>query len=354
MRTTGGGRCTTRPRRTPGRAAPPTASTTASTPRRTPWADRRPTGRSRWTTRSRWCHCPTRACRRRTSRRNPGHRLPRRSRPRLPRRSPRPRAPSRSGAPPGRPPPDLLSRGPSRYGHPPPTRPPCRSRPGPRPYAPTSATSGTVPPPTKPSPPHCPPQAPTTSTASSPTRSSTAPGTGRTPCGPRPYAATRRASGASRAATPCSPRASVPGTAPLSSSRWPAAPGARNGRRLAAADACRWIGGSVARSHARLSDDIRAGRRGDLKSGLQRLTDRTYGKLRGPGRRARHRTVRVQRRPALSAAVRRPGVPYPGVLRHRRGRPLPPARRGLAGPRPRAPRDAAGRRQARRVPAGTG
>ncbi|WP_203183326.1 protein phosphatase 2C domain-containing protein [Streptomyces pratensis] len=50
--------------------------------------------------------------------------------------------------------------------------------------------------------------------------------------------------------------------------------------RPAAADACRWIGGAVARSHARLSDDIRAGRRGDLKSGLHRLTDRTYGKLR--------------------------------------------------------------------------
>ncbi|WP_406391123.1 protein phosphatase 2C domain-containing protein [Streptomyces sp. NBC_00887] len=49
---------------------------------------------------------------------------------------------------------------------------------------------------------------------------------------------------------------------------------------LAAADACRWIGGAVGRSHARLSDDIRAGRRGDLKSGLHRLTDRTYGKLR--------------------------------------------------------------------------
>lgn len=49
---------------------------------------------------------------------------------------------------------------------------------------------------------------------------------------------------------------------------------------LAAADACRWIGGAVARSHARLSDDIRAARRGDLKSGLHRLTDRTYGKLR--------------------------------------------------------------------------
>ncbi|WP_329206158.1 protein phosphatase 2C domain-containing protein [Streptomyces sp. NBC_00683] len=49
---------------------------------------------------------------------------------------------------------------------------------------------------------------------------------------------------------------------------------------LAAADACRWIGGAVGRSHTRLSDDIRAGRRGELKSGLHRLTDRTYGKLR--------------------------------------------------------------------------
>ncbi|MEU1127255.1 hypothetical protein ABZ371_27645, partial [Streptomyces sp. NPDC005899] len=45
-------------------------------------------------------------------------------------------------------------------------------------------------------------------------------------------------------------------------------------------DACRWIGGAVARSHARLCDDIRAGRRSDLKSGLHRLTDRAYGKLR--------------------------------------------------------------------------
>lgn len=49
---------------------------------------------------------------------------------------------------------------------------------------------------------------------------------------------------------------------------------------LAAADACRWIGRAVARSHIRLSEDIRAGRRGDLKAGLHRLTDRTYGKLR--------------------------------------------------------------------------
>ncbi|WP_435597215.1 protein phosphatase 2C domain-containing protein [Streptomyces anulatus] len=58
--------------------------------------------------------------------------------------------------------------------------------------------------------------------------------------------------------------------------------GRRDGEaaHLAAADACRWIGGAVARSHIRLSEDIRAGRRGDLKAGLHRLTDRTYGKLR--------------------------------------------------------------------------
>ncbi|MFE4797372.1 protein phosphatase 2C domain-containing protein [Streptomyces sp. NPDC056708] len=60
------------------------------------------------------------------------------------------------------------------------------------------------------------------------------------------------------------------------------ATGARATERahLAAADACRWIGGAVGRSHVRLSEDIRAGRRGDLKSGLHRLTDRSYGKLR--------------------------------------------------------------------------
>ncbi|WSJ42743.1 protein phosphatase 2C domain-containing protein [Streptomyces sp. NBC_01317] len=55
---------------------------------------------------------------------------------------------------------------------------------------------------------------------------------------------------------------------------------ATEGAHLAAADACHWIGGAVGRSHGRLSDDIRAGRRGDLKAGLQRLTDRGYGKLR--------------------------------------------------------------------------
>ncbi|NWF26463.1 protein phosphatase 2C domain-containing protein [Streptomyces sp. PKU-EA00015] len=49
---------------------------------------------------------------------------------------------------------------------------------------------------------------------------------------------------------------------------------------LAAADATRWIGTAVGRSHARLAEDIRAGRRGDLKSGLHRLTDRGFGRLR--------------------------------------------------------------------------
>ncbi|MFD7441286.1 protein phosphatase 2C domain-containing protein [Streptomyces sp. NPDC059909] len=55
---------------------------------------------------------------------------------------------------------------------------------------------------------------------------------------------------------------------------------ATEGAHRAAADATRWIGGAVGRSHVRLAEDIRAGRRGDLKSGLQRLTDRSFGKLR--------------------------------------------------------------------------
>ncbi|MEV8593089.1 protein phosphatase 2C domain-containing protein [Streptomyces sp. NPDC052012] len=48
----------------------------------------------------------------------------------------------------------------------------------------------------------------------------------------------------------------------------------------AAAEACRWIGRAVGRSHARLVEDLRAARRGDLKSGLHRLTDRSLGRLR--------------------------------------------------------------------------
>ncbi|MEU4932772.1 protein phosphatase 2C domain-containing protein [Streptomyces yokosukanensis] len=52
------------------------------------------------------------------------------------------------------------------------------------------------------------------------------------------------------------------------------------GAHLAAAEACRWIGRAVGRSHHRLVEDIRAARRGELKSGLHRLTDRSLGNLR--------------------------------------------------------------------------
>ncbi|WP_329269366.1 protein phosphatase 2C domain-containing protein [Streptomyces sp. NBC_01451] len=52
------------------------------------------------------------------------------------------------------------------------------------------------------------------------------------------------------------------------------------GAHRAAAEACQWIGRAVGRSHARLAEDLRAARRGDLKSGLQRLTDRSLGRLR--------------------------------------------------------------------------
>ncbi|MGW7298769.1 protein phosphatase 2C domain-containing protein [Streptomyces sp. NPDC054829] len=52
------------------------------------------------------------------------------------------------------------------------------------------------------------------------------------------------------------------------------------GAHRAATEACQWIGRAVGRSHARLAEDIRAARRGDLKSGLHRLTDRSLGKLR--------------------------------------------------------------------------
>ncbi|MFJ8792639.1 protein phosphatase 2C domain-containing protein [Streptomyces sp. NPDC102462] len=52
------------------------------------------------------------------------------------------------------------------------------------------------------------------------------------------------------------------------------------GAHRAAAEACQWIGRAVGRSHQRLVEDIHAARRGDLKSGLHRLTDHSLGKLR--------------------------------------------------------------------------
>ncbi|WP_323181870.1 protein phosphatase 2C domain-containing protein [Streptomyces sp. NBC_01408] len=55
-----------------------------------------------------------------------------------------------------------------------------------------------------------------------------------------------------------------------------AAPGAAD----AAAELGRTVAAAVGRSQERLADDIRAGRRDALLSGLQRLTDRGYGRLR--------------------------------------------------------------------------
>ncbi|MFJ3336431.1 protein phosphatase 2C domain-containing protein [Streptomyces sp. NPDC086766] len=52
------------------------------------------------------------------------------------------------------------------------------------------------------------------------------------------------------------------------------------GAHRAATEACQWIAQAVGRSHGRLAEDIRAARRGDLKSGLHRLTDRSLGRLR--------------------------------------------------------------------------
>ncbi|MEW1776822.1 protein phosphatase 2C domain-containing protein [Streptomyces sp. NPDC086777] len=52
------------------------------------------------------------------------------------------------------------------------------------------------------------------------------------------------------------------------------------GAHRAAAELCQWIARAVGRSHQRLTDDIQAARRGDLKSGLHRLTDRSLGRLR--------------------------------------------------------------------------
>ncbi|MFE7235403.1 protein phosphatase 2C domain-containing protein [Streptomyces sp. NPDC057596] len=52
------------------------------------------------------------------------------------------------------------------------------------------------------------------------------------------------------------------------------------GAHRAAGEVCQWIAEAVGRSHARLAEDIGAARRGDLKSGLHRLTDRSLGRLR--------------------------------------------------------------------------
>ncbi|MFG2212433.1 protein phosphatase 2C domain-containing protein [Streptomyces sp. NPDC048638] len=58
-------------------------------------------------------------------------------------------------------------------------------------------------------------------------------------------------------------------------------PPGTEGSRRAAREACGRIGAAVGRSCTRLADDIRTDRRDALRSGLQRLTGRGYGTLRG-------------------------------------------------------------------------
>ncbi|WP_189040017.1 protein phosphatase 2C domain-containing protein [Streptomyces daqingensis] len=55
---------------------------------------------------------------------------------------------------------------------------------------------------------------------------------------------------------------------------------AATGGHRAAREICHSMGEVAGRSHARLAEDIRADRRDALKPGLQRLTERCYGKLR--------------------------------------------------------------------------
>ncbi|CAM5431031.1 hypothetical protein SGLAM104S_10644 [Streptomyces glaucescens] len=96
----------------------------------------------------------------------------------------------------------------------------------------------------------------------------------------------------------------------------------------AAAELCRWIGRAVGRSHARLADDIRAGRRGDLKSGLHRLTDRSLGRLRAGA------ADQGLRREEYAATLRCLLLPADPACRTRvflsRGRSVPAPRRRLA------------------------
>ncbi|MFF9703203.1 protein phosphatase 2C domain-containing protein [Streptomyces griseofuscus] len=76
---------------------------------------------------------------------------------------------------------------------------------------------------------------------------------------------------------------------------------------LAAAEACRWIGRAVGRSHQRLAEDIRATRRADLKAGLHRLTDRSLGRLRTS---ALERGARPEEYTATLRCLLLPADPY--------------------------------------------
>ncbi|MFH9424470.1 protein phosphatase 2C domain-containing protein [Streptomyces sp. NPDC017529] len=113
----------------------------------------------------------------------------------------------------------------------------------------------------------------------------------------------------------------------------------------AARDACHRIGGAVGRSYPRLAEDVRTGNRGALKSGLQRLTDRSYGKLRacagehGPEAGEYTAALRCLLLPADPACRTRVffGVGAGGLFRLRNGvwqdlEPAPPAEDTSGGP----------------------
>ncbi|WP_329145034.1 protein phosphatase 2C domain-containing protein [Streptomyces sp. NBC_01456] len=83
-------------------------------------------------------------------------------------------------------------------------------------------------------------------------------------------------------------------------------PPAGEGAPRAARDACAWIGGAVGRICTRLAEDIRTDQRDALKSGLQRLTDRSYGQLRA---RAEERGLPPERYPAALRCLLLPADP---------------------------------------------
>ncbi|MEU9114040.1 protein phosphatase 2C domain-containing protein [Streptomyces sp. NPDC048483] len=74
----------------------------------------------------------------------------------------------------------------------------------------------------------------------------------------------------------------------------------------AARAACTGIGGAVGRSCTRLAEDLRTDRRDALRSGLQRLTERSWGKLRG---RATERGTAPEEDPAAVRCLLLPADP---------------------------------------------
>ncbi|MGW2631709.1 protein phosphatase 2C domain-containing protein [Streptomyces chattanoogensis] len=82
-------------------------------------------------------------------------------------------------------------------------------------------------------------------------------------------------------------------------------PGSEDSRRPAR-DACAGIAAAVGRSCTRLAEDLRTDRRDALRAGLQRLTDRSYGRLRA---RATERDTAPEEYPAAVRCLLLPADP---------------------------------------------